>query len=148
MLVGVLAGTLTGCTPAGTRSDAANVLGSIVEHLEAASSAVATATLAVELHEQGRLPAVTTDAAVDDATLTVSEAVHGITTVVAPDAGTAGLRTTAIGAASAALGPVADVRTWLADGAPEGDDLRTALDEAATDLEAATTAVEQAEAAQ
>lgn len=148
---------LAGCAPAAPRSDAANVLGSVAEHLDTASSAVATASLVVEQTDAGRLFAPTADAAVGDAVESVTAAVHGIGTLVVPDDATRTLRDEALAAASDAIVPVADVRTWLGGGGEDGDGegrravgraLLDALDDASVALDEAHAAVVRVESAE
>ncbi|MDR7381491.1 hypothetical protein [Promicromonospora iranensis] len=145
-LVLALMVVLAGCAPAATRADDAVALSSVSDHLDDASSAVATAELAVRSRAAGRLPAVTADVAADDAVETATGAVHGIGTLVIATDDADRVREEALDAASAAVGPVAAARTWLGrPPSPAGDVLR-ALDDASSTLDDASGAVEQAEA--
>ena len=143
VLVVLLAGLLAGCGPAANRSDDANALGSVSDHLDDSSSAVATAQLAVRSSAAGRLPAVTADVAVGDAAETATGAVHGIGTVVLSSADAAQVRDDALDAASAAVGPVAAARTWLGRPSSSADEVLRALDDAAAALDEANGAVRQ-----
>jgi hypothetical protein len=145
-LVLALTGALAGCGPAATRADDAGALGSVSDHLDDASSAVATAELAVRARAAGRLQAVTADAAVRDAVETATAAVHGIGTLVIAAEEADGVRRGALDAASAAVGPVTAARTWLGQPPSSADDVLRALDEAAGGLDDASGAVKQAEA--
>lgn len=145
-LVLVLAGVLAGCGPAATRADDAGALGSVSDHLDDASSAVATAELAVRARAAGRLQSVTADAAVGDAVETATGAVHGIGTLVIATEEADEVRGDALDAASAAVGPVTAARTWLGQPPSPADDVLSALDDAASGLDDASGAVEQAEA--
>jgi hypothetical protein len=140
-----LAGALAGCGPAATRSDDANALGSVSDHLDDSSSAVATAELAVRARADGRLPAVTADVAVGDAAETATGAVHGIGTLVLSTADAERLRDDALTAASGAVDPVAAARTWLGRPSASADDVLRALDDAAGALDEASGAVRHAE---
>jgi hypothetical protein len=144
-LVLALTGVLAGCGPAATRADDAGALGSVSDHLDDASSAVATAELAVRERAAGRLPAVTADATVGDAVETATGAVHGIGTLVIATGEADEVRGEALDAASAAVGPVAAARTWLGRPPSPADDVLRALDDAAGGLDDASAAVEQAE---
>lgn len=146
VLVLALAGVLAGCGPAATRSDDAGALGSVSDHLDDASSAVATAELAVRARAAGRLQAVTADATVGDAVETATGAVHGIGTLVIAAEEAEEVRGEALSAASAAVGPVAAARTWLGQPPSPADDVLRALDDAASGLDDASGAVGQAEA--
>ncbi|WP_159792790.1 hypothetical protein [Puerhibacterium puerhi] len=143
-----LAGTLAGCGPAAHRADARGALESVAEHLDTASSAVATVQLAVDQAVAGRLPAVSADVAASDAAEGATDAVHGLGTIVVPDAAVGGadapaLRDQALAAAGQAADAVAAVRTWLdADGPP--DALLAQLDDAAAALDQAHGAVADA----
>ncbi|MFD6142051.1 hypothetical protein [Promicromonospora sp. NPDC060271] len=141
-----LTGALAGCGPAATRADDAGALGSVSDHLDDASSAVATAELAVRARAAGRLPAVTADAAVGDAVETATGAVHGIGTLVVAAEEAEQVREEALSAASAAVGPVAAARTWLGQPPSPADDVLRALDDASGGLDDASGAVEQAAA--
>jgi hypothetical protein len=141
----VLVLALAGCGPAATRSDDANALGSVSDHLDDSSSAVATAELAVRARADGRLPAVTADVAVGDAAETATGAVHGIGTLVLSTADAERLRDDALTAASGAVGPVAAARTWLGRPSASADDVLRALDDAAGALDEASGAVRHAE---
>lgn len=145
-LVLVLTGVLAGCGPAATRADDAGALGSVSDHLDDASSAVATAELAVQARAAGRLQAVTADATVGDAVETATGAVHGIGTLVIAAEEVEGVRGEALSAALAAVGPVTAARTWLGQPLSPADDVLRALDDAASGLDDASGAVEQAEA--
>lgn len=145
-LVLVLTGVLTGCGPAATRADDAGALDSVSDHLDDASSAVATAELAVRARAAGRLQSVTADAAVGDAVETATAAVHGIGTLVIATEEADEVRGDALSAASAAVGPVTAARTWLGQPPSPADDVLSALDDAASGLDDASGAVEQAEA--
>ncbi|MEU4387424.1 hypothetical protein [Promicromonospora sp. NPDC023805] len=145
-LVLALAGALAGCGPAATRADDAGALASVSDHLDDASSAVATAELAVRARAAGRLQAVTADATVGDAVEAATGAVHGIGTLVIAAEEADGVRGEALSAASAAVGPVAAARTWLGQPPSPADDVLRALDDAASGLDDASGAVEQAEA--
>jgi hypothetical protein len=146
VLVLALAGVLAGCGPAATRADDASALGSVSDHLDDASSAVATAELAVRARSAGRLQAVTADVAVGDAVETATGAVHGIGTLVIAAEEAERVRGEALDAASAAVGPVTAARTWLGQPPSPADDVLRALDEAAGGLDDAGGAVDQAEA--
>lgn len=145
-LVLASAGVLAGCGPAATRADDVGALSSVSDHLDDASSAVATAELAVRARAAGRLQAVTADAAVGDAVETATGAVHGIGTLVIAAEEADGVRREALSAASAAVGPVTAARAWLGQPPSPADDLLRALDDAAGGLDDASGAVEQAEA--
>ncbi|GAB2501647.1 hypothetical protein GCM10027063_46290 [Promicromonospora xylanilytica] len=136
---------LTACAPAATRSDDANILASVSDHLDESSSAVATARLAVRARADGRLPAVTADVAVGDAAETATGAVHGIGTVVVSGADAERVRDDALAAASGAVRPVAAARTWLGGPASSADDVLRALDDAAGALDDANGAVQHAQ---
>lgn len=140
-----LAGTLSGCGPAAVRADDAGALGSVSDHLDASSSAVATAQLAVRAHAAGRLPSVTADVAVGDAAEAATGAVHGIATLVVASDDAERVRGEALSAASAAVGPVAAARTWLGRPPSPADDVLQALDEASEVLEDASGTVERAQ---
>lgn len=143
VLVVGLMGVLTACGPAATRADDAGALDSVSDHLDDASSAVATAQLAVRERAAGRLQAVTADVAVGDAVETATGAVHGIGTLViaADDAGR--VRADALDAASGAVGPVTAARTWLAGPPSPADDVLRALDDASGALDDASGEVER-----
>lgn len=138
-----LTGALAGCGPAATRADDANALTSVSDHLDDASSAVATAQLAVRSRAAGRLPAVTADVAVGDAVETATGAAHGIGTLVVAGDDAERARGQALDAASAAVGPVAAARGWLGRPASSADEVLSALDEATGSLDDASGAVEQ-----
>lgn len=142
-LLSALTGVLAACGPAATRADDAGALDSVSDHLDDASSAVATAELAVRARAAGRFPAVTADTAVGDAVETATGAVHGIGTLVIPGDRAERVREDALDAASGAVGPVAAARTWLGrPPSPPGDVLR-ALADAAGALDDASGAVER-----
>lgn len=142
-LVLALVGVLAGCGPAATRTDEANVLGSVSDHLDDSSSAVASAELAVRGSAAGRLPDVTADVVVGDAAETATGAVHGIGTVVLSTADAEQVRDDALDAASGAVGPVTAARTWLGrPSSSSADDVLRALDDAATALDDASGAVQ------
>jgi hypothetical protein len=145
-LVLASAGVLAGCGPAATRADDAGALASVSDHLDDASSAVATAELAVRARAAGRLQAVTADATVGDAVEAATAAVHGIGTLVIAAEEADGVRGEALDAASAAVGQVTAARTWLGQPPSAADDVLRALDDAAGGLDDASGAVEQAEA--
>ncbi|MCP2282921.1 hypothetical protein APR04_001824 [Promicromonospora umidemergens] len=141
-LVLALVGVLAGCGPAATRTDDANVLGSVSDHLDDSSSAVASAELAVRGSAAGRLPDVTADVVVGDAAETATGAVHGIGTVVLSTADAEQVRDDALDAASGAVGPVTAARTWLGrPSSSSADEVLRALDDAATALDDASGAV-------
>lgn len=133
--VTVAALLLGGCAaagPAAHRADATQALGSVAESVDAASSAVATATLVTDLWEAGDLPAVTADAALGDAVDAADAATHELATVVVPDAAVLALRDESLTAAQEATRSVAATRTWVGGGLPDagpasGDDVRRAL---------------------
>ncbi|MFC8798267.1 hypothetical protein ACFT2C_11090 [Promicromonospora sp. NPDC057138] len=146
VLVLGLAGLLTACGPAATRSDDVGALGSVSDHLDDASSAVATAELAVRERAAGHLPAVTADVAIGDAVETATGAVHGIGTLVIAADGAEQVRGDALDAASGAVGPVAAARTWLGRPPSPADDVLRALDDASSALDDASATVERAQA--
>ncbi|WP_129783472.1 hypothetical protein [Promicromonospora panici] len=143
VLVLGLGGTVAACGPAATRSDDAGALGSVSDHLDDASSAVATAELAVRERAAGRLPAVTADVAVGDAVETATGAVHGIGTLVIAADGAGRVRDDALDAASGAVGPVAAARTWLGRPMSPADGVLRALEDAAGGLDDASGVVER-----
>jgi hypothetical protein len=145
-LVVALACGLTACAPAATRADDVGALDSVSDHLDDASSAVATAELAVRARAAGRLPAVTADVAVGDAVEAATAAVHGIGTLVIAGEGADRVRGEALDAASAAVGPVTTARTWLGRPPSPADDVLRALDDASGALEDAGGAVDRAKA--
>lgn len=138
-----LTGLLAACGPAATRADDAGALDSVSDHLDDASSAVATAELAVRERAAGRLPAVTADVAVGDAVETATGAVHGIGTLVIGADGAERVRGDALDAASGAVGPVTAARTWLGRPMSPADGVLQALEEAGSTLDDASGAVEQ-----
>jgi hypothetical protein len=133
-----LTGALAGCAPAATRADDAGALGSVSDHLDDSTSAVATAQLAVRARAEGRLPAVTADVAVGDAAETATGAVHGIATLVVATDGTERVRAEALAAAEAAVGPVAAARTWLGRPPSPATEVLSALEDASGTLDDAS----------
>ncbi|MGI5187200.1 hypothetical protein ACQEVI_03545 [Promicromonospora sp. CA-289599] len=138
---------LVACAPAAARSDDVNALGSVCDHLDESSSAVATARLAVQARASGRLPGVTADVSIADAAETATGAVHGIGTLVLSDADADRVRDEALDAASGAVGPVTAARTWLGRPPSAAQDVLRALDDAGNALDRAKTAVERARSA-
>lgn len=151
-VVVVAALLLGGCAaagPAAHRADATQALGSVAEPVDAASSAVATATLVTDLWEAGDLPAVTADAALGDAVDAADAATHELATVVVPDAAVLALRDESLTAAQEATRSVAATRTWVGGGLPDagpasGDDVRRALLDAGSRLAEVSRTVDEA----
>ena len=139
-----LTGALAGCGPAATRADDAGALGSVSDHLDDSTSAVATAELAARARAAGRLPAVTADVAVGDAAETATGAVHGIATLVVATDDTERVRAEALAAAEAAIGPVAAARTWLGRPPSAATEVLSALEDARGTLDCASGTVQQA----
>lgn len=149
VVAALLLGGCAAAGPAAHRADATQALGSVAEPVDAASSAVATATLVTDLWEAGDLPAVTADAALGDAVDAADAATHELATVVVPDAAVLALRDESLTAAQEATRSVAATRTWVGGGLPDagpasGDDVRRALLDAGSRLAEVSRTVDEA----
>lgn len=149
VVAALLLGGCAAAGPAAHRADATQALGSVAESVDAASSAVATATLVTDLWEAGDLPAVTADAALGDAVDAADAATHELATVVVPDAAVLALRDESLTAAQEATRSVAATRTWVGGGLPDagpasGDDVRRALLDAGSRLAEVSRTVDEA----
>jgi len=132
-----------GCA-ASTRASTAGSLDSISESLDESSSATATAGLVAELVAAGRLPAVTADAALEDAVSAADAATHALTTIVVPDSETLAVQERALQVAQEAARAVVATRVWVGGGRPEGSGaVREALGRSGSDLEDITEQVEE-----
>lgn len=124
-----------GCA-ASTRASSTGSLGSISESLDESSSATATAGLVAEVVSAGRMPAVTADAALEDAASAADAATHALTTIVVPDSETLAVQERALEVAQEAARAVVATRVWVGGGSPEGAGaVREALEKSGSDLE-------------
>lgn len=127
-----------GCA-ASTRASATGSLDSISESLDESSSATATAALVAELVTAGRIPAVTADAALEDAVSAADAATHALTTIVVPDAETLAVQERALEVAHEAARAVVATRVWVGGGSPERPGtVHAALEKSGSDLEDVT----------
>ncbi|MET4224566.1 hypothetical protein [Oerskovia enterophila] len=132
-----------GCA-ASTRVSSADSLNSISESLDESSSATATAALVAELVAAGRMPAVTADAALEDAVSAADAATHALTTIVVPDGETLAAQEHALEVAQEAARAVVTTRAWVGGASPEGSGpVREALEQSRSELQDITVQVEE-----
>ncbi|MFJ2298035.1 hypothetical protein [Oerskovia paurometabola] len=131
-----------GCA-ASTRASTTGSLDSISESLDESSSATATAVLVADLVSAGRIPAVTADAALEDAVSSADAATHALTTIVVPDAEVLAVQERALEVAQQAARAVVATRVWVGGGSPERPGaVREALEQSGSDLQDITEQVE------
>lgn len=134
--------SVAGCA-ASTRASSTESLASISESLNESASAAATAELVARLYADGQIPAVTADAALEDAVSAADAAAHSLTTIVVPDAETLAMQERALIAAQGAARAVVAARVWVGStSAPPSGVIRDALTMSGADLERATEQVE------
>ncbi|WP_028049567.1 hypothetical protein [Cellulomonas sp. URHD0024] len=135
--VAALAGCAVGSSS--TRADDAQAL---TDPLTQASSAVATASIAVDLLGDDRTTPTVTDTALLDQVAVLDEAAFAVTTLVPTDPTTAGWQEAALTAVRQAQGSVVAARSW-ANGAGTGETaVQDALDASADRLDRLTTQLE------
>ncbi|MFD6094622.1 hypothetical protein ACFWGN_21125 [Oerskovia sp. NPDC060338] len=107
--------------------------------MDESASAAATAELVVDLYTEGQMPAVTADAALEDAVSAADAAVHSLTTIVVPDAEALAVQDSALIAAQSTARAVVATRVWVGDGSPRASEaVVAALEDSASSLETVT----------
>jgi len=96
----------------GSSSTQADDARALTDPLQQASSAVATASIAVDLLGDDRVTAPVTDTALLDQVQVLDEAAFAVTTLVPTDATTAGWQEDALAAVRDAQGSVVAARSW------------------------------------
>lgn len=109
-----------------------------------ATSAVETATIAVQLLVDDRLTPPVTDTALVDQIHVLEEAADAVSTLVPGDARGAGWQEDALAAVRDAQAAVVAARGWANDAAGTGDVVRAGLDASADQLDELTTTLDEA----
>jgi len=135
--------TVAGCA-VGSSSTQADDARALTDPLQQASSAVATATIAVDLLGDDRVTPPVADTALVDQVAVLDEAAFAVTTLVPTDPTTAGWQQDALAAVRDAQGSVVAARSWANDAGHGQQAVDDALDASAHRLDQLTTQLQDA----
>jgi hypothetical protein len=132
---------LAGCA-VGSSSSQANDARALTDPLQQASSAVATATIAVDLLGDGRATPTVTDTALRDQVAVLDQAAFSVTTLVPTDRTTAGWQQDALATVAQAQGSVVAARSWANGAGSRQQAVEDALEASARRLDELTAQLE------